>query len=299
LISVSIALFIGSFLGTLISKFLVRYKVEKAQKAKPPKEEGKILELSIGYPHSYIYRPFLFLMIAFAFMFLWMYSDLKSMSEDVWSRSTSDLAILVSVCFFLLASIAWYSLTLVIGARYRVTAKGIEKHSPWSTSFSVRWEEITNIRHSELLHGPIFYIETTKGRMRMARDMQGVVSFLAVLAQNVPQNRWKGAEKLVLTDKGPLEPLELLLRPEAYLRSKNLTKGDLATVLKYTDAKHHDHVAGIWSEIDGIVSANDDQAIPSKNERKEIRRRLKRRGLVSSMRRRWYSKRYEPSEKRP
>ncbi len=299
LISAAIAIIIGSSLGTIISQFLVRHRAKRASKSKPSEDNEKIMELWIGYPYSHVYRIFLFLMLAFAIIFFLVYSELQAMSKEVLSDPTNDLAILTSLCFLLLASVAWYFLIVVVGARYRVTAQGIEKHSPWSTNFSVRWEEIKGIRHSELLHGPVFYIETTRGEMRMARDMQGVVSFLAILAQNVPRKKWKGAENLVLTNKGSLEPLELLLRPEAYLRSKNLTKGDLATVLKYTDAKYHDHVAGVWSEVEGVIHADGDQAILSKRERKEIRRRLKRRGLVSSTRRRWYSRKYGNSEKRP
>ncbi len=290
-----IALAIGSALGTIVSQFLIKRKVSKELKPRSSLAEEKILELWVGYPYNYVYRIFLFLMLVFAVMFLWVYSELESMSEEVLSGPTVDLAILISVSFFLVASVAWYSLIVVLGARYRVTAQGIEKHSPWSSDFHVRWKEITNIRHSELIHGPVFYIETTKGRMRMARDMQGVVSFLAILAQNVPREKWKGAEQLVLANKGPLEPLELLLRPEAYLRSKNLTKGDLATVLRYTDVKYHDHVASVWNEIEGVIHAEGDQAIPSKRERKEIRRRLKRRGLVSRTRRRWYDRRFDSS----
>src|SRR2546422_9015232 len=59
---------------------------------------------------------------------------------------------------------------------YRVDASGIEKRSPWSSSFFLPWNEVQRIQYSANLRG--YVLKSWRGKVRVSQYLDGYEEFV-------------------------------------------------------------------------------------------------------------------------
>lgn len=81
----------------------------------------------------------------------------------------------------------------VYGVSYRVTDDRLEKRSPWSHNFSVSWSEVRRVSYSKTLNQFVF--DTTAGRARVGRYLNGLSDLRGTLERHVADAIWSDAKR--------------------------------------------------------------------------------------------------------
>ena len=94
-----------------------------------------------------------------------------------------DVPAMVMLIAIATATVVPYVVT-VYGVAYRFDDRGIDKRSPWSRNFRVVWSDVSRVSFNATLGQ--FVLETSAGRIRVSRLLNGLKDFRLALEQHVP-----------------------------------------------------------------------------------------------------------------
>lgn len=110
-------------------------------------------------------------------------------ARPVTKENAGDFSLVVGLLTvpWILAAIIFY------GVHHRITKDGIQKGSPWSKGFFVRWDEIEEV----YFNGTNFIVSTPKGKIGFHLYLTGLNAFARAVRDRLPEAKWTKAREQI------------------------------------------------------------------------------------------------------
>jgi len=117
---------------------------------------------------------------------------------DTWGRIEEFSWSSVIAAAVLVLGVTWlpWTLILIIYAKvYAVSDFGITRYSVWSSTLTLRWEEVARIGFIPFYD--MFVVKSERGRIFISPLLEGIQVFAQGVVDHVPEGKWKDCRKLI------------------------------------------------------------------------------------------------------
>ncbi len=192
-LSYIITMAIAGFLALLFQIFILKLRKDRARR------DVKSGELILEYGRGFRILMSVTSLILPALILIMMIIQSKGFQDLEPLKELVEKWHIFAILLFFTVGIPMPVLMELWGVAHRISKEGIQKGSPWSKDFFLRWGDIRSITYSGLPEWLV--IDSSGGTIRISIYLNGLGDLALAIQENVPEWKWsKVKEQLLLMD---------------------------------------------------------------------------------------------------